>query len=213
MTQRVRIKMCGMTRVDDIRNAATLGVDAIGLIFYPQSPRYVSIEHAKKLLQDIPAFLDVVAVFVNPDPALVNQVISELPIQWLQFHGDESAKFCDQFTLPYIKALQATSGTVIQDSCTIYKQAAAILLDTPSTVIRGGSGKVFDWQLIPKQCTKPLILAGGLNADNIVAATERVSPYAVDVCSGVESSPGSKDWNKMNQLVSELWGRNKGGRV
>jgi len=210
LTQRVRIKMCGMTRVDDIHYAASLGVDAIGLIFYPQSPRYVAIEHAKKLVQDIPAFVDVVAVFVNPELALVNRVIRELPIQCLQFHGDETAEFCDQFTLPYIKALQATSGQAIRESCTTYKQAAAILLDTPSTVSRGGSGQVFDWQLIPEQCTKPIILAGGLNAGNIVAATERVSPYAVDVCSGVESSPGSKDRYKMNQFVTELWGRNKG---
>ncbi|WP_370447945.1 phosphoribosylanthranilate isomerase [Legionella hackeliae] len=199
------MKMCGMTREQDIAYAAALGVDAIGLIFYPKSPRCVSVKQAKELVQNLPAFLNIVAVVVNPSVASVNEIIKELPIDYLQFHGEESAEFCTQFKKPYIKAVQAISKDFITSMCIEHSQAAAILLDTPSSV-HGGTGKVFDWSIIPDDIKTPLILAGGLNAENVVNATKKHLLYAVDVCSGIESSPGIKDYDKMNQFVSALWG-------
>lgn len=199
--------MCGMTREQDIAHAVALGVDAIGLIFYPKSARYVLIEQAKKLLREVPVFVDVVAVLVNPDSSLVEQVISELPIQWLQFHGEESAEFCSQFKKPYIKAIQASSTITINQLSVEHLHASAILLDTPSATYHGGTGKVFNWDVIPQNFKKPLILAGGLNATNVNTAVAMCSPYAVDVCSGIEASPGIKDHDKMSQFVNALWGK------
>ena len=204
---RIRLKMCGMTRATDIEHAVSLGVDAIGLIFYHQSTRYQRIDEAKLLLQGLPAFVDAVAVFVNPDVSLVTQAITELPIQYLQFHGDETAAFCEQFGRAYIKAVPATSADAINQAILQYPSAAALLLDTPSTTSRGGSGLPFDWQMIPRACDKPIILAGGLDALNLDAAIASCSPYAVDVCSGIEASAGVKDHDKMSQFVNRLWGR------
>jgi len=197
--------MCGMTRVEDIDHAIALGVDAVGFIFYASSTRHVTIELAKTLSKQLPAFVDAVAVFVDSDPSLVQQVITQLPVQYLQFHGHESAEFCSQFDRPYIKAIHATSTQCIENSIKEHQDAVAILLDTPSITHRGGSGKSFDWGIIP-QVSKPIILAGGLDALNVADAVSACSPYAVDVCSGVETSPGIKDWDKMNQFVNALWG-------
>lgn len=202
----VRIKMCGMTRQEDISHALALGVNAIGIIFYPHSTRYVTVEQTKKILRGLPPFVDTVAVFVNPKEALVEQVITELPIDYLQFHGDESPQFCAQFAWPYIKAVPAISAEIIKKQCEEYAAAKAILLDTPSTQ-RGGSGKPFDWQIIPPQPPQPIILAGGLTAENVNLALKQFVPYAVDVCSGVEQLPGIKDPSKMNQFVDALWGK------
>ena len=195
-----------MTQKIDIAHAVSLGVDAIGLIFYQKSVRHLSIKHAKKILQDLPAFVDAVAVFVNPDVSFVRQVMAELPIQCMQFHGDESPTFCEQFGQPYIKAVPATSACAIIKATEQYQHAAAILLETPSTFSRGGTGLPFDWQIIPRQLAKPIILAGGLSALNVPAAIATCSPYAVDVCSGIESSVGIKDHDKMSQFVNRLWG-------
>lgn len=203
---RVRIKICGMTQERDIAQAIALGVDAIGLIFYSKSARFISIAQAKKLLAKHPVFVDVVAVLVNPTLAQVDEIISELPIQWLQFHGEESPEFCSQFKKPYIKAIQATSTQAIEHLVAQHENAAAILLDTPS-IQHGGTGEVFDWELIPKNLQKPLILAGGLNAANVAQAVNLYSPYAVDVCSGVEISAGVKDHGKMSQFFNALWGK------
>ena len=199
---RTRIKMCGMTRAVDIEHAISLGVDAIGLIFYHKSARYLSVDQAKLLVKGLPPFVDVVAVFVNPAVSLVRQVLTELPVQWLQFHGDETAVFCEQFGRPYIKAVPATSAEAISMAMVQFQHAAAILLETPSTSSRGGTGVPFDWKIIPRQLTKPIILAGGLDAFNVSEAIATCTPYAVDVCSGVEASPGIKDHEKMNQFVS-----------
>ncbi|AHE67503.1 phosphoribosylanthranilate isomerase [Legionella oakridgensis] len=199
---RTRIKMCGMTRAEDILHAGILGVDAIGLIFYPRSVRCIAVEQGKVLLKTLPLFVDVVAVFVDPEVELVRRVLSEMPIDYLQFHGDESPEFCQQFRQPYIKAVPALSAEHILQAAKHHQQAVAILLDTPSDSSRGGSGKTFDWKLIPQQCSKPLILAGGLNADNVKKAVSSGLIDAVDVCSGVEASSGIKDHNKMSQFVS-----------
>ncbi len=206
MTQkpnRVRIKMCGMTRKIDIAHAVSIGIDAIGLIFYEKSSRHVNIEQARLLLQNIPAFLDVVAVFVNAEASFVGRVIAELPIQLLQFHGEEVPAFCEQFHKPYIKAIPATSADLITELTGQHQHAAAILIDTPS-IHHGGTGQPFDWQCIPRQLTKPCILAGGLDANNVASALVACSPYAVDVCSGIEVSAGIKDHEKMNSFVNVL---------
>ncbi|KTD21551.1 phosphoribosylanthranilate isomerase [Legionella londiniensis] len=202
MIKRVRIKLCGMTRQQDIHTAAALGIDAIGLIFYPNSPRAISIGEAKGLLSQFPVFMSAVAVFVNPEKKLVEEVIAALPIQYLQFHGDESPDFCEQFALPYIKAIPASSKDNIIHLASLYGNAAAILLDTPSITQRGGSGQVFDWQVIPESLNQPIILAGGLTPQNIRQAVQLSSISAIDVCSGVELSPGIKCPNKMKELVN-----------
>ena len=201
----VRIKMCGMMQACDIVHAVSLGVDAIGIIFYDQSPRSMDISQAKLLLESLPAFVESVAVFVNPTQSWVEEVITALPIRWLQFHGDESPDFCEQFNRHYIKSIAATSAEDITKIVEMHRHASAILLDTPSASSRGGSGKVFDWRIIPA-INKPLILAGGLNNENVTAAIAECTPYAVDVCSGVELSPGIKDQNKMTQFVSTVRG-------
>ncbi|MGQ3887693.1 phosphoribosylanthranilate isomerase [Legionella sp. CNM-1927-20] len=199
-----RIKMCGMTRKEDIDQALALGVDAIGLIFYKGSKRFISVEYAKKLLIPLPLFINIVAVFVNPDVAEVWQTIHELPIQWLQFHGNETESFCNQFNLPYIKALAVKHKDEVAEMMNLYPTASAFLLDTPAQDAYGGTGKTFNWNNIPEKCSKPIILAGGLTSANIRQAISEVSPAAVDVCSGIEKSPGLKDHHKMVQFVKAL---------
>lgn len=202
---RVRVKMCGMTRSEDIAHAIHLGVDAIGLIFYPQSARYVSVEQATHLLKDLPALVTVVAVLVNPEPDLVYKIIDALPIQLLQFQGDESLEFCQQFNKPFIKAIQCVSTEQIVQAAQEFKAACALLLDTPANLSRGGTGNTFNWKIIPSNLDKPLILAGGLNESNVVDAINLCHPYAVDLCSGIENSPGIKDHTKMNHFMQKLF--------
>jgi phosphoribosylanthranilate isomerase len=199
MKAAVRVKICGMTRQEDITHAIMLGVDAIGLVFYEKSKRYVSCETAKKLLPGPFLFVDVVAVLVNPTLSFVSHIIDNLPIRLLQFHGDETPEFCRQFPLPYIKAIPATDPSTLTKAMSDYHDAVGILLDSPFE--RGGSGKVFDWHRIPGERTKPLLLAGGLTVDNVGSAIRICSPSAVDVCSGVESEPGIKDHQKMTAFV------------
>jgi len=196
-----------MTRSDDVAHAVRLGVDAIGLIFYANSPRYISIEKARILLKELPPFVDAVAVFVNPEKALVEQVLEELAVPLLQFHGDESVRFCQQFNMPFIKAMSADSSAHIQQVAQDFVSAHALLFDTPSDTVKGGTGVTFDWQIIPKTLAKPYILAGGLNELNVVDAVNVCQPYAVDVCSGIESSPGVKDHGKMSRFMQALWGK------
>ncbi|MFJ1267333.1 phosphoribosylanthranilate isomerase [Legionella lytica] len=201
---RVRVKMCGMTRSDDIAHAIGLGVDAIGLIFYPKSSRHVTVEQAKILLKDSPPFVGTVAVLVDPCVELVQQIIEELPIQLLQFHGAESVAFCQQFNKPFIKAIHSDSSTYIQQMAENYVGARAILLDTPSNTVRGGTGLTFDWGVIPQRLDKPYILAGGLDESNVLDAIKSCHPYAVDLCSGIEASPGIKDHTKMTQFMKRI---------
>lgn len=199
--------MCGMTRSEDISHAISLGVDALGFIFYEKSSRNISLSDATSLISNLPPFVDAVAVVVNPDVSFVKQIISELSIQCLQFHGEETAAFCDQFGLPYIKAVPAISVDVITAATHEYQHAGAILLDTPSMHSRGGSGVPFDWNMVTQECAKPIILAGGLDAQNVRDAIVTCAPYAVDVCSGVETSAGIKDHEKMSQFVNSVRGK------
>ena len=209
MFSRVRLKMCGMTEVRDIAHAVRLGVDAIGLIFYEKSARFVSLQKAKALLRDVPAFVDVVAVFVNANASAIYRVLQELPITYVQFHGDETPDFCESFGVPYIKAIPAVSAAAIQKADLDYQTARALVLDTPSQVLRGGTGEAFDWQVIPTSLSRLLIVAGGLDASNVRQALAACRPYAIDVCSGIEASAGRKDFDKMNALVQALWGHHE----
>ncbi|WP_298624075.1 phosphoribosylanthranilate isomerase [uncultured Legionella sp.] len=204
---RIRVKMCGMTRVEDVEHAIDLGVDAIGLIFYPKSSRFLTIEKAEQLLKNIPPFVDVVAVMVNPERNAVQQIIDELPVTLLQFHGDESPDFCHEFGMPFIKAMHATTTEQIQQLTNEFLSAKAILLDTASASSRGGTGITFDWSIIPETLSKPYILAGGLNEVNVLDAIKVCTPYAVDVCSGIEALPGVKDHQKMSRFIKALWGK------
>jgi phosphoribosylanthranilate isomerase len=199
--------MCGMMQKEDIAQAAFLGADAIGLIFAPQSPRALTIEKAKTLLNQFPLFLDAVAVLVDPCAAFVEQIIQELPVNLLQFHGEETPEFCNQFKIPYIKAIPVTSKEAILNAQANYEQAKALLLDTYSPKAKGGTGKPFDWNLIPDNLEKPFLLAGGLTSENVSEAVKRLNPYGVDVCSGIEQSPGIKNHQQMRQFVEALWGK------
>ena len=201
---RTRIKICGITRSDDARAAAAAGVDAIGLVFYPQSPRYVSQAQAQEISACLPPFITTVALFVNPTVDEVLRVITTLPIDCLQFHGEEPAAFCHQFSRPYIKAIRVQAGTDIIAAVQTYTTAAGILLDAYQPGVHGGTGQVFDWSTIPSKLSKPLILAGGLNADNVARAILEVTPYAVDVSGGVEASKGIKDHAKMRAFTQEV---------
>lgn len=195
-----------MTREEDIAQAIALGVDALGLIFYPHSLRYVSLEKASLLTKHCPPFVDFVAVLVNPEPEMVRHLLKTLPIASLQFHGDETADFCEQFNAPYIKAIQVESTEQLQKAARDFSKAQALLLDTPSNTHRGGTGLTFDWRVIPKHLKLPIVLSGGLNESNVLEAIKTCNPYAVDVCSGIESSPGIKDTIKMNDFIKTVWG-------
>ncbi len=199
--------MCGMTRLEDIAQAVDLGVDAIGFVFYSKSARHVSKEQVKPLIKTLPPFVDVVAVLVDPDEAFVRELLEELPIQLLQFQGDESPDFCQQFNKPFIKAIQAQHAAQIQQAMEQFSTASAILLDTPSQTEKGGTGVPFNWQLIPENLPKPYLLAGGLNACNVLDALKQCKPYAVDVCSGIEHVAGIKDHEKMAEFMNAIWGK------
>lgn len=196
--------MCGMTRSEDLDHAVHLGVDAVGFIFYSKSARYVTIEQGQELIQRVPALVSAVAVLVNPDRDFVNKLLDQVPVQLLQFHGDESPEFCQQFKHPYIKAIHPKSSEHIAKSAVDYANARALLLDTPSDTVRGGTGQIFDWQMIPKELDMPYVLAGGLNEFNVKEALQMAKPYAIDVCSGIEAMPGVKDHLKMSRLMQVL---------
>lgn len=203
---RIRVKMCGMTRAEDIAHAVNLGVDAVGLIFYPKSARNVTIKQAMELTKDLPPFVDAVAVLVNPERDFVQELVDELPIQVLQFHGDESPQFCQQFNRPFIKAIHPNAADQVKRNEQEFAQARALLFDTPSDLSRGGTGLTFNWQIIPDDLDKPYLLAGGLNEFNVLDAINACKPYAVDVCSGIEALPGVKDHIKMSRFIKALWG-------
>jgi phosphoribosylanthranilate isomerase len=201
---RVRIKVCGMTRAEDMTAAAGLGVDAVGLVFYPKSPRYVNVGQARDLVATLPAFVTVTALFLDPEETEVRAVLDNVRVELLQFHGGEPAEFCRSFGRPYIKAVPMGSRADIAEYARRHSGAAALLLDSHAAGQKGGTGVSFDWSSIPKVEGPPLILAGGLNAENVATAIRIVRPYGVDVSSGVESQPGIKDAAKMEAFVNEV---------
>jgi len=201
---RVRIKICGITRLADAQCAVELGADALGFNFYARSPRNVTVEQVQGITAELPPFVTKVALFVDPDEEQLRQVLTVLPIDVIQFHGDESAQFCQSFGYPYIKVLRVAAGSNLQQDCSKYESAAAILLDTYVGGVPGGTGQTFDWSLIPKTISQPVILAGGLNADNVGEAIRTVQPFAVDVSGGVERKKGIKDGKAMQRFIDAV---------
>jgi phosphoribosylanthranilate isomerase len=194
---RTRVKICGLTRGADARAAAELGADAIGLVFYAPSPRAVEIEQARRLAGCLPPFVTSVGLFVDADPAQVRGVLGRVPLDLLQFHGDEPPDYCAAFGRPWIKAIRVRPEIDLHALAARYADAAGLLLDTYDPSAPGGTGRRFDWDLIPRDLDKPVILAGGLDADNVAEAVRRVRPYGVDVSGGVEAAKGIKDRAKM----------------
>ena len=194
---RTRVKICGITNVEDAIAAVNAGADAIGLVFYAQSPRYVTIEQAQQIVAAMPPFVSVVALFVNASTAEIETVLAQVRIDIVQFHGDETPSDCEQIKLPYYKAIRVKAGTNLLQYEVEFSSAKALLLDTYSDAAFGGTGQVFDWGLIPQNLTKPVILAGGLTAENVALGITQVRPYAVDVSGGVEQSKGVKDVAKI----------------
>jgi len=197
--------VCGITRPQDGLAAAHAGIDAIGLVFYPGSPRAVSIVQARAIVEQLPVFVTVVGLFVNPEASEVNQVLDQVPLDLLQFHGDESAAFCEQFSRPYMKALRVKPDTDLLLFSTTYASARGLLLDAWHEGLFGGTGMTFDWELLkPLQGSTRITLAGGLTPANVAQACRTARPWAVDVSSGVESSPGVKSAELIAQFASEV---------
>ena len=197
----VRSKICGITRVEDALAAAEAGADAIGLVFYPKSPRAVSIAQARAIISALPPFITTVGLFVNASRCELNETLDAVPLDVLQFHGDETPADCEGFHRPWYKALRVKPGEDIRLQVDRYGGASAILLDTFVAGTPGGTGEVFDWSLIPADLSKPLILAGGLTCQNIQQALSEVRPFAVDVSGGVELSKGVKDVESVREFV------------
>ncbi|WP_076578994.1 phosphoribosylanthranilate isomerase [Pseudomonas sp. P3C3] len=197
----VRVKICGITRVEDALAVAAAGADAIGLVFYAKSPRAVDIEQARAILAALPPFVTTVGLFVDAERNELERILASVPLDLLQFHGDESVQQCEAFGRPYIKALRVKAGDDIAAQVARYPSAQGILLDAYVEGVPGGTGEAFDWSLIPQALSKPLILAGGLRPDSVAEAVSRVRPYAVDVSGGVEASKGVKDVEKIGAFI------------
>lgn len=199
-----RVKICGITRVEDALAAARSGADAIGLVFYQRSPRHVSIAQARQLAGALPPFVTIVGLFVNAEAAFVREVLATVPLDLLQFHGDETAEYCAQFSRHYLKAIRVKPGVDLLQCAADFGSAQGLLLDAHVEGIPGGTGTAFDWALIPGKLPLPVILSGGLDAENVAAAIEQVRPYAVDVSSGVEAGKGIKDAAKVAAFINEV---------
>jgi len=201
---RTRVKICGITRSEDAITCVEAGADAIGLVFYAKSPRFVSHETAANLVALLPPFVTTVGLFVDESADYVNKVLEQVPLDCLQFHGDERAQYCEQFKRPYIKAIRVKEDTNVSTMTTQYASAQALLLDTYVANTPGGTGQTFNWQLVPEQNNMTIILAGGLTPENVAAAITAARPYAVDVSGGVEQAKGIKDHNKIKQFINEV---------
>ncbi len=200
---RTRVKICGITRPADGVAAAQAGADAIGLVFYPKSPRYLSAERAIEIRDALPPFVQTVALFVNADAAQVSQVMGRVKPALLQFHGDETPAFCGQFGVPYVRAARVRQGLDLIEYLRPFASAAAWLLDS-FVEAYGGVGERFDWSLVPRSLERPLILSGGLERGNVAEAVRKLRPWGVDVSSGVESAKGIKDAAKIAAFIAEV---------
>jgi phosphoribosylanthranilate isomerase len=209
---RTRVKICGITRADDGLAAAHAGADAIGLVFWKGSTRAVSHEQARAIAAALPAFVTVVGLFVDPSADEVRAALAHVPIDLLQFHGAEPPAFCRTFGRPYLKAAAAAPGVDLLESLAPFDDAAGYLIDAPAVAgIPGGTGRTFDWSLLPAQLPRPLVLSGGLHAGNVGEAIRRVAPWAVDVSSGVEArdadgapTKGIKDAARIAAFIEEV---------
>ncbi|MBU2964512.1 phosphoribosylanthranilate isomerase [Amphritea sp. 2_MG-2023] len=201
---RTRVKICGITRLEDALNAVEAGADALGFVFYPPSPRYVEPAVAEAIIQQLPPFVTTVALFVNESDAQVKMIMDQTGIDLLQFHGDESPAFCQQFDQPYFKAVRMSADIDVTAESKRFASAKAILLDAYRAGVPGGTGEAFDWDRIPSDLELPLILAGGLDQSNVAKAICQVKPYAVDVSGGVEMAKGLKDCSKIISFMNEV---------
>jgi phosphoribosylanthranilate isomerase len=200
----MKIKICGFTNAQNANQAAMLGIDAIGLVFYDQSLRNVGVETALQIVNALPPFINRVGLFVNADSSFIDEVLCEVPLDTLQFHGDESAAECRQYAMPFIKALRVNQETNIIKMAEEYHQASGLLLDAFNKDTYGGTGESFDWSLAKVDIELPIILAGGLNPNTVADAVSQVNPYAVDVSSGVESELGIKDIDKIRKFIQRV---------
>jgi phosphoribosylanthranilate isomerase len=195
------VKICGITRVEDALHAARSGAHAIGLVFHRGSPRHVEVEQAQTIVAALPPFVSAIGLFVDAPADTVEAVLRKVRLSALQFHGDEPESFCFQFSMPYIKALRVRPETDLLQWAARYPSAQGLLLDAYDTTQHGGTGTSFDWALVPSGLPRPLILAGGLNPDNVETAIRRIRPWAVDVSSGVEVAKGIKDADKVSAFI------------
>lgn len=197
----VRTKICGITRIEDALAAVEAGADAIGFVFYAKSPRAVDVRQARAIIEQLPPFVTTVGLFVNASRCELNEILEVVPLDLLQFHGDETPSDCEGYHRPWIKALRVRPGDDLEAACQQYSGARGILLDTYVAGVPGGTGEAFDWSLVPARLSKPIILAGGLSADNVGQAIAQVNPYAVDVSGGVEQAKGIKDASKIEAFM------------
>lgn len=197
----IRVKICGITSVADAQLAVEAGADAIGMVFYPSSPRAVTIDQARLIAQSIGPFVTVVGLFVDAEKAFIEEVLAKVSLHVLQFHGDESHDFCESFQRPYLKAIRMRPDLDVEKAIANYPNASGILLDAYRPGIPGGTGETFDWQRVPKNSTKPIVLAGGLTPENVSKAINTTQVFGVDVSGGVESSPGKKDAQKVQTFI------------
>jgi phosphoribosylanthranilate isomerase len=205
LISRTRVKICGITRPEDGLMGAELGADAIGLVFYPPSPRCVDVETAQRIVAVLPPFIAVVGLFVNPEPVAVRAVLESVRLDLLQFHGSEEPVDCEFFGKPYLKAIPMGADADVRDYEQRFASATGLLLDSHGGQKTGGTGQRFDWTRIPAERQKPLILAGGLHPGNVAEAIQQVRPYAVDVSSGVESAKGIKDAALMRAFLRGVY--------
>ena len=210
--RRTRVKICGITRAEHARAAAGAGADAIGLVFYGPSPRFVTRTQARAVCAALPPMVSVVGVFVNPAPREVEDVVGALPVDLLQFHGEEPPEVCAGSGKPYVKAVRVRTRDDIMGAATRYPDARALLLDTHHDALWGGTGVSFDWNVVPDDVGHPVVLSGGLTPENVAGAIRLVRPFAVDVSGGVESAPGEKDPARMERFVKEVAGAESGER-
>ena len=201
---RTRIKICGITRQSDARAAVKAGADALGLVFYPDSPRAVTLTEAEAVVAALPPSVCLVGLFVDAEPELVTEACEALPLSMLQFHGNEKQAYCRDFGLPWMKALRVAPDTDVEAAMEDYSEANAILLDTWRAGIAGGTGESFDWNKVPRETGRRLVLAGGLRPNNVAEAIAAAHPYAVDVSGGVEASPGLKDAGKIAEFIAAV---------
>jgi phosphoribosylanthranilate isomerase len=200
---RTRVKICGITREMDLDAAAAAGADALGFVFYPPSPRFLAAERAAELVRRVPPFVSSVGLFVNPDPDVVRATLAAVPLDLLQFQGDESPEFCEQFGRPYLKVARMRPGLDLVEFARAFASARGLLLDTYVEGY-GGAGQVFDWSLVPAKLSLPILLAGGLTAENVGGAIRQLKPWAVDVSSGVEMAKGIKDAAKIAAFIAAV---------
>ncbi|MGB7931476.1 MAG: phosphoribosylanthranilate isomerase [Gammaproteobacteria bacterium] len=198
---RTRVKICGITRVEDALSAIEHGADAIGLVFFEGSPRHVTLEQAGRITAAVAPFVTVVGLFVDASPPGIRRVLENVPLGLLQFHGHEANDDCNGYGLPFIKSVAMKPDTDLREQIRAYPDAGGLLLDTWQPHIHGGGGQVFDWSRVPHDLALPVILAGGLTAANIATAIRQIRPYAVDVSSGVESGKGIKSAEKISAFM------------